>query len=142
MYGRDLLKLINSGIQPIIEFTEEAEFVEYDVDKDMQCKIVSCSEPDRHGTILLKCDLNGFEEYNKTFAKCNWFDENRNPRLTWFESGYYPKDGIYKFYIDADYEITTFKIVEENKLYNEYKQSETDKTYVRWLESLVEELRE
>ena len=132
----EFIKMIDNGLQPVIEFTKEIEELDLDIDAGMRCKVLSCSEPSKDDiTVTLKCDLNEFRKYNEPFAKANFYDKNGNPILKWFDTLQYPKDGIYNIYIDTtdEYELL-FNVVEESIHYRRYIESESKLSYVNWLE--------
>jgi hypothetical protein len=138
--AREVKRIIDSGIKPIIEFTEKAQLHDLDPDVGMRCELISCSNVDENDCIWFTCDFKGWKDYNKQFAKPVWYDKSHNPTLTWFESGYYPEDGKYEICQDADYELDVFTIVKTSKYYKTYLESGSLLSYITWLEKKIEEL--
>ena len=140
MLGKEFLQILQNGIMPVIEFTKLCEECDFEPNENMRCQVESYTNVDTDGVYSATCNFKGWKEYNLPFAKREWYDENRNPSLTWFESRYYPNDERYEMFLDMNYEVP-FNIVKLNRLYEEYKESESILNYITWLENKVEELR-
>jgi hypothetical protein len=134
---QELIKLLEAGVKPTIQFNKNHS---YDADPDMKGQIISFEEDDidDEGSISYKfvVDISGYEDYNKSVARNIWVaDSNGEYTKTWFESGFYPKDGLYDIWamnyqscIDAGFDFV------ENKLYLRYIESKTELSYLQWLE--------
>lgn len=140
MLGTSLLVFVKNGKKPIVKFTKDSyDYIEESVDPHMMCRIIG-AEIEYVDSIRCHIDLNGFEEYNKSVASRDWRDENGEPRLTWFETSHYPKDGFTEIYLPLK-EILPLEIVEEHSLLSEYVLTNCKKTYPEWLEEQVLHLR-
>lgn len=77
-------------------------------------RIISIEEDiDDDQTLYLIFDISAYEDHNRSVASHNWIDEDGNPTLTWFDTQWYPKDGICKIYDNGtlDSEIALFDIL-------------------------------
>lgn len=140
MNTKELRDLVNEGKNPVIKFNSKAE-KDFDesVDPNMFGRITGVGE--EYGECFIIVDLNDFEEHNRSVALPNWYDSDSNPRLTWFESGMYPRNGIVKLYLYSNEDLP-FDIVEQNGLTKEYLDTKSSKSYVEWLEHQIIKLRE
>lgn len=71
-------------------------------------------------------DMNGFMEYNRPFMTPDYYDENKNPRLYWDESQFWPREGRVDVWYDLDTPddasrylsvVLEEDIIEEHKMY-------------------------
>lgn len=136
----EFIKMMDNGLQPVIEFTKEIEESDYEPNAGMRCKVISYNDC-KDGTALLTCNFNEFRKYNKSFAEANFYDKNDKPTLKWFDTVYYPVDGIYSYYVDTTdkYELL-FNIVEMSNYYKQYIGSKSELNYINWLEKRIENL--
>lgn len=100
-----------------IEFVSMEDVFEDEIpDERMRGRLIGInpSEDADVEELRVTFDLSDFEEYNKSVAKHNWYDEDEKPSLTWFETKYYPEDGRVSFHIPGslDAEATVFKLIE------------------------------
>lgn len=143
MTVKQIYELILQGVKPIVQFSDNiADFDEESVDPNMRCKIIKASK--EHGNLIrFEIDLKGFEDYNKSVARANWFDENGEPRLTWFETDKYPKDGIDAIYIDIEADAPFILVKNESiELFNQYLNSKSQLSYIEWLEETIIKIKE
>ena len=144
MKTKDLVELVKNGSRPIIKIIDSEGVIE-GPDSGMIGRIIGVSDEDvwERGNSIVSFNVNfkEFESHNKTIAKSDWYDENGNPTLTWVESRYYEKESIeYKIYENYtekfEYsDIEMFELVEDkNELLMEYLKSNSECTYVEWLE--------
>lgn len=99
-----------------VQFTDAINKLDLDdiPDENMIGKIVSLGvDPDSDESLHLVVDVSGYEEHNKKVAAHNWFDENGNATLTWFDTKWYPENGICDIYVwgTMESEIDIFIIV-------------------------------
>lgn len=140
MKSNELFQLVRDGKHPIVKFTKDIyEYVEESVDPHMMGKIVQATQ-EYEDSYRFLLDLNGFEEHNKSVASRDWRDSSGEPKLTWFETSFYPKDGIEAVYLPINIELP-LEIIEDNSLLSEYLSSQSTFSYVEWLEEQIKILR-
>jgi hypothetical protein len=149
MKTKELMTMLDEGINPIIEFTKRISDIN-GPDFGMMGKVIRYRDRDNWGdgdvTIYFDIDMSEFEEHNKTKAKSDWYDKNSVPCLTWFESGMYPKDGIESICEmliekEQDSDLIMVEVVEVSDYFKEYQQSEFKGTYVKFLEDKLNNLK-
>jgi len=130
----ELAEMMKAGLQPVIEFTAEAKEHDLEPEPGMRCKVLSSYDCE-DGCATLRCSFAEYQRYNEPFATSDYFDSDHNPTLTWFETPYYPADGIYDIYVDMDdeYELM-FTVVEMSPVYQHYLDSNSNLSYVSWME--------
>ncbi|CDH95480.1 hypothetical protein CHR37_05405 [Bacillus velezensis] len=136
-----LYELVLEGKKPIIKFNDNVyEWIEESVDPMMMGKIVGASI--EHDEIKFLLDLNPFEAYNRSVARHDWRDDEGNCVLTWFDTSFYPKNGIEAIYLPINERTEiAFDFTEEDSLLNEYAKVPPEISYVEWLENEVKQLR-
>jgi len=80
-----------------VEFTDYVEKHDMDFDKRQRAKVVD-AHVDNDGVWRISLDFSYWEEYNKQFAKANWYDKDSNPTLKWHETRFYPKNCLTTIY--------------------------------------------
>lgn len=142
MLVNELLSLVKEGKKPVVKFKENIEELVSDCAyPQMMAKFTGATIDERTDfLILVKFDLRGFESYNKSILPNDWVVIRGNQTLNWFDSDFYPKDGMMEFFLPKDDEIP-FDFVGENVLLKEYAKSKTKMTYLEWLEEQVLNLR-
>lgn len=109
----------------------------------MMGKIIGASI--EYNEIKFLLDLNPFESYNRSVARHDWRDDEGNSVLSWFDTSFYPKNGIAAIYLPISEETEiAFDFIEEDSLLNEYAKNTKDTkdiSYVEWLENEVKQLR-
>ena len=137
----EIITMLSNGVKPVIEFNKLIEKYDYDPDAGMRFRIISCTKVDEYNCIWFKCDMSEFMDLNKQIAKPDWYDENNNPTLTWFESSFYPNDNIFDMCVGINDEDCLLDIISENNsYYYEYLNSKSEISYVVWLENKLTEL--
>jgi len=148
MKTKELIKILDEGCKPIIKFNKNS--VDLDgPNSEMLGKIISYYDHEiierGEETIWIKVDLSDYVEYNKRIANINFYDDNGNPTLTWFESKYYPKNNIFDLclglvesYKDAD--VRYFDISELSKYFQEYQNQNNFNNYIEFLENKLDKL--
>lgn len=144
MKTKDLVKLVESGVKPIIRVIE-SESLE-GPDDGMLGRIISVGKPDNWGkdgvAIPFIVDFTEFEKINKSLAQKNWFDIYGNPNLSWFETPYYNKEAN-NFSIFETYKkrkkygnLHIIELVEGGNFpwVKEYLESNIQTNYVKFLE--------
>ncbi|PLS18892.1 hypothetical protein CVD28_00385 [Bacillus sp. M6-12] len=140
MLVKELYELVKSGKHPIVKFNEKThEFIEESLDPQMMGKIIGVTQ-EYEDSYRFRLDMNGFEAHNQSVAQQDWRDKEGVPCLTWFEVGRYPADGIEAVYLPVDAK-APLEIVEEDSLFGEYISEKSDKSYVEWLEEMVNRCR-
>lgn len=102
MKWNDVRNMLDDGQIITVKFTDMIEKIDIDEapDKDMIAKILRVEvDHDDEQSLHLVFDVPGYEDYNRKVASHNWFDENGQPTLTWFDTKWYPKDGICDVYV-------------------------------------------
>lgn len=69
-------------------------------DANMKCDISAVAFEGSEDVYILYLDFSPYEAFNKTVAVPSFWDENRNPTLTWFESSYY-KNGKVELFVQG-----------------------------------------
>ena len=134
-----IISLLNNGKKVIVKASENVyDSLEDSMDPGMISRIISV-ELDGEDSIKVNFDLNGFEAHNKSVAKFDWHDENGNATKTWFETSFYPKNGIETSWFAKD-QLLPFELVVENKAFGDYLKTDMSKTYIQFLEEKYEEL--
>lgn len=140
MKVEQFVELVREGVHPIVKCTTQiSEVCEESLDPFMMGKIIGVSQ-EYEDSYRFLMDLNGYEKHNESVAKRNWFNKDNEPKLTWMETNFYPEDGIEAVYIRINTEIP-FEIIEQDSLFAEYISISSEKSYIKWLETTVKELR-
>lgn len=108
----------------------------------MIAKIVGASQ-EYEEEVRFLIDLNDYEAYNRSVATHNWRNSEGECVLTWFDTRYYPEDGIDAIYLPIDENTDiVFDFVDESSLLNEYIEKQNiDISYIEWLEKEILNLR-
>lgn len=140
LIANDLYNSVKDVYKPVIKFNDNVYYYTEDsVDQKMIARIKTmCIEDQESYKVVF--DLNGYENHNKSVALVDWKDENGELTLTWFETKWYPNNGIITFYVGNNDECP-FEIVEENSLFGEYVSLNLNISYIEWLESKVIKLQ-
>lgn len=134
--GKHLMSSVGNGNLPVVEFNEQIyESDVDDVEKGMRAKLIDVGN-EEDGSYQLTFDLKGFEVFNNNFEKPIYADKSGNYTLKWSETIFYPKNGIYTTYLYDGFD-SFFDFVDDMSLYNEYINSNSGYSYVRWLEEKV-----
>lgn len=136
---------------PIKEVSVKERLVELceEFDTSMKCDILSMHR-DGDDVCRVYLDFAPYEKFNRTIAAPSFWDENRRPTLTWFETPFY-KGGKTEVYLMADdlYE-DMFELKTVEDLRNEFSPYQLDwvprdadgnivhpKGYTEWLENKI-----
>lgn len=98
----ELRQNLIDGVLTIVRFVDKVESLDCDdcPDSGMVAKLIQVEVDTEDEELLhLAFDLSDFEEQNKLVASHDWIDENGDPTLTWFETRWYPKDGVCHLYV-------------------------------------------
>jgi len=140
MNTNNLFELVKSGVKPIVKFTKDIHnYSEESVDPEMLGRIVAVNQ-EYEDSFRFMVDLNDFKPHNQSVASTDWLDEEGKPTRTWFQTPYYPKDGIEPVYLSVNTE-APLSIIENDSLFGKYIASRLEVTYVKWLEEQVLSLR-
>lgn len=67
-------------------------------------------------SLHIKLNFKPYRQHNESVASHDWYDDNNKPTLTWFESGFYPENGIVEGYasgrVEDEFLEDIFTIVE------------------------------
>lgn len=79
----------------VVKFTSASE-VDYEIyaDEGMLARVLSVTDDScgKDRMVKIRLDFDEFKEHNERLQKPNFYDNNGNPTLTWYESGLY-EDG-------------------------------------------------
>ena len=104
-----------------IKFKKQIEEIESNFDENMMGEIVDVSYDYDYDLIEIWISFSGFEEYNKTYMKSNYYDENGNPTLKWCDTRFYPIDRKSLKYFDInDNLFDYFEIIEKENITDEW----------------------
>lgn len=78
-------------IGEVVEFTAGVERTEVDFDPGMRAEVIDARERE-DDVVRVTFDFREFAEYNKSFAKPTYYDDNGNAALRWHESRFYPNN--------------------------------------------------
>lgn len=134
MDTKQMIEFLMSGGRPEIEFVHGIEDME-GADPGMRGKITSVREDDLD-CALVEINLQPYEDHNRAVAIKDW-DSGKH---TWFDSGFYPKDGQWSFFIDTSgkYPLPLRWLSEKsNRLMLQYITEKPGTSYVEWLESKI-----
>lgn len=86
----------------VFRCTDMIEKLEIELDPKMKCKIVEITSPDEHDVMMIVVDTSNFVVHNEFYASENYYDSDRNPRLTARQAGLWPKDERHNIYFMAN----------------------------------------
>lgn len=131
----ELVRLIQNGAKPVVQFGRDIADKESYPDAGMRARALSVRK-ENSDVLYIEFDFSEFEAFNLPFEQPNYYDKAGKPTLTARQAGFYrPQDNLY---FDADEDVeTSLELVadERTALYNQYQASGTSETYVSWLES-------
>lgn len=135
----DFYEMCRQGKKPLIKMGNNIhDYLEESFDPGMIGRVIDVSI--EHGdSYRLLIDMNGHETHNKSVALYDWRDEAGNLTKSWFDTKYYPEDGIDSAYFPLDMEIP-FEVISENSLFSRYLESGEDVSYINWLENSIERM--
>lgn len=123
--------------QPTVTFAQDIREYSTGLETGMMASLIYVAE--KQEMIHIVCNLTNFEEYNKTFELPVYEGED-GKFVRWSESFCYPQNKIVEFFVEGKNELP-FEVGQGSELYKEYVESNSDLTYVKWLESEVLKLR-
>lgn len=141
MKGKELRELVNSGINPVVEFTEGIDELEMRWNHGMRGYVIGVSESDNADCVTIRIDEKEYTEYNKQMEIADWRKENGGEYIYKWSDLNKPNEheGDYNFYESENEELYDIKIVDDDRvrIFNQYKSEiESDKmSYVEWLEN-------
>jgi hypothetical protein len=133
--AKDLKAIVDQGIHAVIEFTEGVNDLEVDPDVRMRCKVLRIDDFHDSG-LRLMCDFTEFDQYNRAFAKSNYFDKQGNPTQTWMQQEKYTRETLqaYTLYAGPDDDICVIVDDKYARFWKLYQKENTKESYVSWLE--------
>lgn len=144
MINREILKLFNSGVFPILECTENIEkLCEVDPDRGMRgilknINVIDKGEDYEHLCFII--DFGKFEEFNKPLGKANYYNSNHIPCETWFQQHWY-ESTKHCVEIYVEYNTELFNVLDDLGVYQEYLDSKSNLPYISWLESKYKQFK-
>lgn len=127
--------MIKNGVKPVIQFNEKTLEHDYEPDPLMRARVESI-QYDTYHVWILHCDLTEFEEFNKQFERRDFKGYNGETGLLWRESPLYPKNKLYKIYIDDDEDDVLFDVLDDS-LFKDFQKETKGESYIEWLENQV-----
>lgn len=142
----ELYQLVQQGKKPVVVFGDKlSDHFDESVEPGMMGRIISVSDEYKDENVSsFNIDVESFRKHNESIAKPDWYDKDNNPTKTWFETNFYPKDGIETINLDDALHVDgLLEITKEDSLLSEYAADETNATvsYVEWLENQIQSLR-
>ena len=145
MKTKELIKIIDEGLTPTIKFTKSVNNIDHPFEPEILGKIISYKNHDKFEdgdqVIEFVIDISDFVDYNKQIAEKHkdWYDENGNPTLSWFETDHYPKDHketVYEMVTEKfkDSDLVYFEVIKISKWFEQYQKQTVIKNYVEFLE--------
>lgn len=144
----ELITLLATGKEIDVEFAKRISDAETYAEPGMRATVVSIT-PDVDNVLKLKVNYQKFETFNEAFESHNYWgvvSKGQDPSAAEYtarETGWYKVEE--QIYLMADDEVEDFMTIisfESFDLYDEWRSSNTDQTYVSWLESQVRELKQ
>lgn len=132
-------KIKSMGENVIIEFNDNITKYDCIFDPQMRGRVVSVKtnneiiDGEEFNSIELCVDMSDFVEYNKQFMIADYYDLNGVPNKTYLEADPNTEHIDTVFFTAED---STFKIVDnnDNKVFLDYLASQSNLSYVKWLE--------
>lgn len=138
---KDFYEMCRQGKTPLIKMKDNIhDYLEESFDPQMIGRVINVSI-EYEDSYRLLIDLNGHEEYNKSIALYDWKDDKGELTKSWFDTPYYPEDGIDSAYFPMDIDIP-FEVISENSIFSRYLESKEGESYIDWLENRVKDLEE
>jgi hypothetical protein len=94
-----------------VEFTDLVDESEIDFDPRMRAKVVDAYLSSEEDYWKIQVDFSFWEEYNKQFARPNYYDANGEPCLRWHETKFYPDNCLDTIYYTPDGKRVLFTLV-------------------------------
>ena len=142
MIGKELIELFNKGLRPLVKFTKEVEDLDLQFEEGMLAKIVDIKKSNCGDLYDIVFDEKEFNKYNIDLEKpccANKYTFTYDSKWSEIKKRY---DRV-TISIDVDDEVCNFEIIDDAyaELVREFLDSETDLTYVEWLQEKLLELR-
>ena len=137
MNTKEFSEMVRSGVYPVITFRKGIEDSEGYAEAGMRAKVISAVIK-HDDCVLITVDFSQFDEFNKSYESSNYYDKNGNAVWTARQAEQYKV--VDSWYLDASTEFSHYAEVTNSdslKLFQEFSESNTDKTYVEWLEAKV-----
>jgi hypothetical protein len=133
----DLLKLLENGAKPVVEFGANIAEQEVYAEKGMRARALHFLD-DGDDVVRVTFDYGEFEAHNLPLEPTHYFDTAGNPTLTARQAGFYrPQDAVY---FDRNQSLENMLALvsgDRVALYAQYIQSASQESYISWLESKV-----
>lgn len=137
--GAEIVKMLDAGIKPVVEFTSSFEHGSY-AEQGMRARILRYRN--MHDDIVyFDFEFDEFLELNQPLETYNFYDSAGVPRLSAREYGTI-KDGVEEICVGLNYVNDEFQLANNTALFFEYQSLGTKEAYVTWLEQQVNALRE
>jgi len=142
--AKQIFELVKSGVNPLVKMTnrvfDETIWDEGMIGRVEDAKIEMVDEDTGQGVYVLNIREDIFRVINEEFMKREYYDDYGNPTLTYLEANAAPSNGIEETWVMENDE---FFLLDDNsnngalKLFFEYLNENTDKSYVKWLENKI-----
>ena len=141
MKYKELVKMVEDGRRPFVEFTSKIEEYEGYMDAHMRAKIVHAEFDDDGVTVKIDFNFEQFTVLNDSVEKHTYWDGNGNAVLSAKEAGCYPKKLVDTYWFEADDEVGEYfaLISPDNEVYEKYlKERKEGQSYPQWMEELIQ----
>lgn len=143
---QQLRDILRTGAKFPITCKIGVEEIECSLDEGMKGNIISVrKERDSADVVVLKIDMTDFVEYNDPLMKKNFYNNDGVPCLNAKQADWYPKDNIETVYIDvedfAKWFDRYFDHIDNNALFQEWRDTGMKIPYVNFLENIVIHMR-
>lgn len=138
MHIRDIETMLAAGQRPVVEFGKDFDNEDY-AETGMRARVTSVTD-EGDGCFRVYVDFSEFDAHNEPFETSNYFDKRQNQCLTARQAGYYKPQSSVWVPSELDGWIA---LVESTgyQTFTEYKASGTSLSYIAWLESELQKLR-
>lgn len=145
MTAKELYQILKSGTQPVIQISDDSNlFEDFELDCGCFTKALRVKDFDTETDTgkMLYCfvfDEASFREANKSMLSTDWYLRGKNVG-TYIDAGYTFPDGTLDLWVEED--VDFFELVDDGSPFYEYKKSESDMSYIQWLESYYKQMKE
>jgi hypothetical protein len=140
MFHADNLKAkLKSLVGKTVVFTKNVEDLEDYAESGMKARVQDFIIKDSELTII-KFDFDFYKNHNSQYETSNYYDKYGRPTLNAHEAGIYKP--IQDMYLPSNLEsimsyMNVVTLERQDTLLQKYQNSQTDKTYLEWLEDVI-----
>lgn len=134
MTGRELLEAFKNGLRPVLGFTPDVNELEMQFEDGMRAKLIDIRIEDDE-CIKLVLDESKYRMTNE-LAEHPYYRKEVGGEFIHKYSEIHGRNNVATIYDELDNELSNVFVVEDssNRLYEAYIESNTDISYVEWLE--------